>query len=162
MVQVDTMDLRPLPGVVLKHFSARDVVSRWDVLQVHRSATATTAVRFLDVLQARMPFPVRAIQVDGGSEFHAAFERACQQRGIRLFVLPPRSPKLNGHVERANRTHQEEFYDLYEGELDLPALNTALQGWEHLYNTFRPHQALAWRTPQEYLRSYHPRLAPTA
>ena len=45
--------------------------------------------------------------MDGGSEFMAGFERACQEAGIRLFVLPPHSPKLNGHVERANRTHTE-------------------------------------------------------
>jgi hypothetical protein len=29
-------------------------------------------------------------------------------QGSHLFVLPPRSPKLNGHVERAHRTHTEE------------------------------------------------------
>ncbi len=54
-----------------------------------------TAAAFLDSVVARMPFAVRAIQVDGGSEFHAAFEAECQRRGLRLFVLPPRSPKLN-------------------------------------------------------------------
>ena len=54
---------------------------------------------FLDRLTARMPFSVRAIQVDGGSEFQAAFEEAYQARGIRLFILPPRSPELNGCVE---------------------------------------------------------------
>jgi hypothetical protein len=59
-----------------------------------------------------MPFAIRAIQVDGGSEFHAAFEAECQRRALRLFVLPPRSPKLNGAVERAQRTHREEFYEL--------------------------------------------------
>ena len=48
IVQVDTLDVRPLPGVVLKHFTARDVVSRWDVLEVHTRATATTAKAFLD------------------------------------------------------------------------------------------------------------------
>jgi putative transposase len=48
-----------------------------------------------------MPFLVKAIQVDGGSEFEAAFEEECQKRNIRLFVLPPNSPKLNGYVERA-------------------------------------------------------------
>ncbi len=58
-----------------------------------------------------MPFKIKAIQVDGGSEFMAQFEEACQQRRIRLFVLPPRSPKLNGSVERAQRTHTEEFYE---------------------------------------------------
>ncbi len=39
-----------------------------------------------------MPFGVKAIQVDGGSEFGADFERACQERGIKLFVLPSHSP----------------------------------------------------------------------
>jgi len=57
IVQVDTLDLRPLPGVVLKHFTARDVVSRRDVLEVHTRATAQAAARFLDAIQARMPFP---------------------------------------------------------------------------------------------------------
>ena len=96
LVQVDTLDVRPLPGVVLKHFTARDMGSRWDVVEAHSRATATTAAGFLDSLLGRMPFPVKALQVDGGSEFQASFEEACQVRDIRLFVLPPRSPKLNG------------------------------------------------------------------
>jgi transposase len=103
LVQLDTLGLRPLPGVVLKQFPSRDVVSRWDVLGVGTQATAAAATRFLDDLQARMPFPVLAIQIDGGSEWVARFEQSCQARGIRLFVLPPHSPKLNGSVERANR-----------------------------------------------------------
>lgn len=101
LVQVDTLDLRPLPGVALKHFTARDVISRWDVVEAHTRATATTAAGFLEALEERMPFPVKAVQVDGGSEFMAQFEEACQRRGIGLFVLPPRSPKLNGCVERS-------------------------------------------------------------
>lgn len=40
--------------------------------------------------------------------------------------LPPGSPKLNGHVERAHRTHIEAFHEVYDGELDLPNLNQAL------------------------------------
>lgn len=160
LVQVDTVDLRPVPGVAFKHFTARDVVSRWDVVAVARRATATTAATFLDTLQKRYPFPIKAIQVDGGSEFHAGFEAACQQRGFRLFVLPPHSPKLNGCVERANRTHREEFYELYDGALDLPSVNAALHHWEHVYNTIRPHQALAYATPLEYLQQCHPELAP--
>ncbi len=62
LIQVDTLDVRPLPGVVLKHFTARDVVCRWDVLR----ATGQTACQFLDTLQKRLPFPLKAIQVDGG------------------------------------------------------------------------------------------------
>lgn len=154
IVQVDTLDLRPLPGVVLKHFTARDVVSRWDVLEVHTRATAQAAAAFLDAIEARMPFPVRAIQVDGGSEFQAQFEAACQRRQIRLFVLPPRSPKLNGHVERAQRTHTEEFYQVWDLDWTVPALNRDLQAWEQVYNTVRPHQALDYQTPQQRVREF--------
>ena len=143
LVQVDALDVRPLPGVILKHFTARDVVPRWDVVEVRTRATANTATDFLSTLQARMPFPVRAIQVDGGSKFQAGFEQACQERGLRLFVLPPRSPKLNGAVERAQRTHTEEFYEINDFPLEIAPLNQQLRLWELTYNTVRPHQALA-------------------
>ena len=122
LVQLDTLDVRPLPGVVIKHYTARDVISRWDVLAAHTRATANTATAFLDTLLARMPFPIKVLQVDGGSEFEAAFEQACQERGIRLFVLPPRSPKLNGCVERAHRTHTEEFYEVVDSDFTLADL----------------------------------------
>ena len=151
LVEVDTMDLRPVPGLVLKQFTARDVLSRWDVVEVRRRATSSAAAAFLDTLEERMPFPIRAIQVDGGSEFAALFEQACQQRGLRLLVLPPRSPRLNGHVERANRTHTEEFYEVTPCSLQIAQLNQELRDWERTYNTVRPHQALGYRTPQEFL-----------
>ncbi len=155
IVEVDTLDVRPLPGVILKHFTARDIVSRWDVLEAHSRATSCTASAFIDVLLERMPFPVRAIQVDGGSEFEDAFEAECQKRGIKLFVLPPRSPKLNGHVERAQRTHTEEFYELTDSSFDIAELNQALRKWEHVYDTVRPHQSLGYLTPYQFLQQYH-------
>ena len=159
VVEVDTVDLRPLPGVILKHFSARDIVSRWDVLGIYTRATANTAALFLDDLQARTPFPVKALQVDGGSEFKAEFEAACQQRGIRLFVLPPCSPKLNGCVERANRTHREEFYEVYDLDWTVTGLRPDLLNWEVVYNTIRPHKSLGYLTPQEYVTQWRLRRA---
>lgn len=152
LVQVDTLDIRPLPGITLKQFTARDVVSRWDVLRAHQRATAVLAAQFLDTLERRAPFPIRALQVDGGSEFYADFEEACRQRGIRLFVLPPKSPKLNGAVERAQRTHTEEFYEVTECAWTVEALNRELRQWEHTYNTIRPHQALGYLTPLQFLQ----------
>jgi putative transposase len=151
IVQIDTLDLRPLPGVLFKHFTAHDVVSKWNVMSVHRQANASIAAHFLDILNERMPFPVKAIQVDGGPEFEAVFEKECQIRGIRLFVLPPRSPKLNGGVERAHRTHTEEFYEVTDCTFDLAELREKLLEWEHIYNTIRPHQALRYLTPLKFL-----------
>jgi transposase InsO family protein len=153
LVEVDTLDVRPLPGVGLKHFTARDVVSRWDVIEVHSRATALTAASFLDAIESRMPFRVRALQVDGGSEFQADFEAECQKRRLPLFVLPPRSPKLNGAVERAQRTHTEEFYEVRAfTDWTVAAVNREARAWERTYNTVRPHQALGYLTPLEFVR----------
>lgn len=152
LIQLDTLDVRPLPRVVLKHFTARDVICRWDVVDVYTRATAATACQFLDSLQQRMPFSVKAIQVDGGAEFEAQFEKECQRRGIKLFILPPRSPELNGYVERAHRTHTEEFYEVTESSFDLAELRAELRHWEEIYNTIRPHQALGYLTPLEFLK----------
>jgi len=156
LVQVDTLDVHPLDAAAVKHFTARDVISRWDVLEVHQRATANTASEFLDTILARMPFRVKAIQVDGGSEYRAGFEEACQRLGLKLFVLPPHSPKLNGRVERAHRTHLEEFYAVIPDSPQLDKLNIALYKWERVYNQIRPHQALDYLTPDEYIKKYHP------
>jgi hypothetical protein len=83
LVELDTLDIRPLSTLVLKQFTARDVVSRWDTVELGRRATAIAAAAVLDRLAERMPFPVRAISIDNGSEFMAEFETACEARGIR-------------------------------------------------------------------------------
>lgn len=154
LVQVDTADIRPLPGVAFKHFTACDVITRWHVVEARSRATAQAAARFLDTLLERMPFPVKAIQVDGGSEFMAQFEVACQERGIQVFVLPPRSPKLNGHVERAQRTHREEFYQVVDLPDSLQELNEMLKAWEEVHNCYRPHQALGYLTPKAFYQRF--------
>jgi transposase InsO family protein len=155
LVQVDSADVRfDGSAQVYKHFTARDYISRWDVLGVYGRATAVTATSFLEDLLARAPFAVRAIQVDGGSEFKAEFEAACQAKGLLLFVLPPRSPKLNGRVERAQRTHKEEFYQLLDPPDSLAAMRTQLLLQEQRYNTYRPHHALGFLTPQAWLLAF--------
>ena len=154
LVEIDTKELRLRRGVILKHFSARDVVSRWDVVEVHGRATSLAAAHFLDTLLERLPFPPGALQVDGGSEFAAEFEQACQQKEIPLFVLPPKSPKLNAHVERSHRTHNEEFYQVHADSVEVVRLNQQLRRWEHTYNHIRPHQSLAYLTPLEFLRQW--------
>jgi putative transposase len=154
LVQLDTLDVRLCPGCEYKQFTARDMVSRWDVVSVGRSATARAAARFLEEVEGRMPFPVKGVQIDGGSEFRAEFELACKEKGLTLIVLPPRSPKLNGRVERAQRTHKEEFWQVTEAEPELAALREELAEWEVVYNTVRPHQALGYLTPQEYVEQW--------
>jgi transposase InsO family protein len=77
---------------------------------------------------------------------------ACRDRGVRLFVLPPRSLKLNGHVERSNRTHKEEFYYRLTSATSLAQISKLLRRWQDVHNTYRPHQALGQITPQAFLK----------
>ena len=154
LVEVDTLDVQPVPGVVRKQFTARDVVSRWDVLDIRSAATSKMAAEFIEAVLERMPIEVKTIQVDGGGEFMGEFEEVCKARGLALFELPPRSPKLNGHVERAQRTHTEEHWELSCGEVDVGSMRRELREWEDIYNTERPHQALHYLTPLEYVNEW--------
>jgi hypothetical protein len=108
----------------------------------------------LGVYVARFPFPVRAIQIDGGSEFKEHFENACRERGIRLFIIPPRAPKLQGYVERANRTHREEFYEVEDIGLKLEDHNWQLKERDKTCDYVRPHQSLDYLTPAEYYQGW--------
>lgn len=152
LVQVDHMSVQIDDGHEIKHFEAVCPITRYSVGQAHRNATSKTASAFLDFLQQQLPFKLLSIQVDGGSEFMGDFEKACKDRSIGLFVLPPRMPKMNAFVERSNGTVKYEFYKLYEGYNGLGDIDYKLQQYKRFYNTFRPHRGLQERTPMEYYR----------
>lgn len=152
LIQIDQMSVPLEGGKEFKDFKAICPVSRYLVQHAFGRATANNAVRFLVKAIEQMPFPIRGIQVDGGSEFMGPFVQFCEDRGIGLKVLPPRRPQYNGHVERVNRTGREELYSQYQGDTDLASINRALAEHQHQYNHFRPHRALALDTPMEYLK----------
>lgn len=151
LVQIDTVFVNLAPGKAIKHFTAYCPVAKWTVGKAANRATAKAATNFLDKVLTDMPFPVEAIQVDGGSEFKAEFEQACAARGIRLYELPPKRPQLNGAVERCNGAWRYEFYSTYELPASVEALNPILDSFQHLYNHHRPHGALAGQSPAAYL-----------
>jgi putative transposase len=151
LVQVDTLFVTPAPGRAVKHFTAYDPVAKWTVGLVAGRATARCATALLDKLTAEAPFPIAGIQVDGGSEFRAEFEQACASRNLTLFVLPPKRPQLNGHVERAQGSWRYEFYAAYDLPGRLDRLQPLVDAFAHRFNHDRPHQALGGRTPAEYL-----------
>ncbi len=152
VVQIDTLTLNLAPGRTLKHFDAYDVFAKWTVAKPYARATAQNAADFLDKVTAEMPWPVKAIQIDGGSEFMAEFEDACKDRQIPLYVLPPRSPKLNGAVERCNGAWRYEFYATVDLPDQIDKIAHHVDAFQHLYNHHRPHGALDGLTPNEYLK----------
>ena len=170
IVQLDTLTVSPHPGQpAIKQFTACDPVAKWTCAQAWRRATAHNAnVRracaappgprsrlTLDKLQADIPFPIQAIQVDGGSEFKADFETECRRRGITPFELPPRSPEPDGHVERNNGAWRYEFYATWDlTNDDLDGIDRWIDAFADESDTFRPHQALGGQTPEQYLAQH--------
>ena len=151
-VQIDHMSATK-NGVGVKHFQAWERQSKHIHAQIYSNAKATSARKFLRELVEIAPYPIRSIQVDGGSEFRAEFEDECEKLGLTLEVLPPSKPAYNGGVERANRTFREDFYDEPAILADsMGALRFELKKAVEKYNAYRPHFALNGQTPMEYLR----------
>ena len=150
LMQIDHMTYT-LNGQSLKEFRAACPVSKFMATRVYSRATAGNAKRFLLDILGELPFPLISIQVDGGSEFMAAFEDACAELDIPLRVLPPRRPQWNGCVERANRSARAEFWSLYDGPLTVATVTPALANYEFFFNYERPHASLDYQTPNEYV-----------
>jgi transposase InsO family protein len=160
IVQVDTVHINLVPGKAIRHFTGYCPVTKWTVAEARNRATAAAASLFLDKLQAEMPFTIEGIQVDGGSEFMAEFETECEKRKIKLYVLPPRSPKLNGGVERCNGAWRYEFYACTDLPGSVAELNPLIDDWQDTYNFVRPHGALSALTPAEYLVRHQAKAKP--
>jgi transposase len=150
LIQIDHMTVKLDTGKEIKHFDAICPVTHISVGKAYRKATSLIATDFLDFLVKKLPFPLLSVQVDGGCEFRGEFEQACKSRNIPLFVIPVRSPQINGTVERENGTVKYEFYSLYDKNDNLQAINDSLQQYMDLYNNYRPHRSLQGLTPMEY------------
>ena len=65
---------------------------------------------------------------------------------------------MNGRVERGQATQSEEFLvEVIDGDLEIVSLNQSLRAWERTYNTIRPHQALGYLTPQQFVTQWQRR-----
>ena len=160
-LQIDTKFLDPLPGKRKGYFqyTAIDDCTRLRVLKIYERNNQKNACDFVDYVLSRLPFRVQAIQTDRASsgwipEFAAQFHWHVQDLDIAHIYIKPRTPRLNGKVERSHRIDEEEFYRLLEGVVieDVGGFNTKLQEWENFYNYHRPHGAFKGKSPYEQLR----------
>jgi transposase InsO family protein len=155
-VQIDVKFIAPLRGSRNKHyqFTAIDDCTRIRVLRIYDRLNQTSAIRFVDYVLEKLPFQVEVIQTDHGAEFGSQFHYHVLDRGIGHVYIKPRTPRLNGKVERSHRIDQEEFYRMLQGVVidNTGLFNDRLQEWENFYNFNRPHGALGGQTPYERLR----------
>ena len=98
------------------------------------------------------PYPIKGIQTDNGSEFLDKFDTVAKDAGIVHFFTYPSCPKQNSHVERFNRTLQEDFVEDHREfleEKDTTTFNNYLIDHLLWYNTEKPHYSLGQIPPME-------------
>ena len=139
-VQADTCKIRG--GMYL--YTAIDDASRYMVLGIYSRRSAKNTVHFLsERVIEEMPFPIQRLQTDNGSEFKAyGVQDFLKAHCIKFRPIRPRSPHLNGKVERAQQTVLREFFALQDRDLSIEILNEELAYWQHYYNWDRIHGTL--------------------
>lgn len=157
-LQVDVKFIEPIGQVGRKkryyQYTAIDDCTRLRVLRAYPRNDQKVAIQFIDHVLSKLPFQVEQVQTDNGQEFGQAFHWHLLDKGIGHVKIRPRTPRLNGKVERSHRIDSEEFYRLLDGEGidDSRLFAERFQQWEDHYNYERPHGALAGQTGSSDLR----------
>ena len=151
-IEVDTI-VRFVDGIKRYVYTAIDVEKKFAFATAYTNHSSGSAADFLSKLRSVAPFDIEEVQTDNGSEFAHLFEDACTRLSITHFHTYPRSPKMNAHIERFNRTLSEDFIRHNRAALrdDLHRFNELLIDWLLWYNTERPHQSLGMLSPLRYI-----------
>ncbi|MEX2220557.1 MAG: helix-turn-helix domain-containing protein [Candidatus Rokuibacteriota bacterium] len=148
-LQLDTQDIRG-DGRRAFTFAAVDHLTRKRILGAAARITSEAGALFFDRAVREFPFPIWAVQTDGGSEFKGAFAAAAAAAGIPHYVNRPNYPQGQGRVERSFLTDVLECYEVDDPPRGIAELEQALREWNHVYEQIRPHQALGYLTPNEF------------
>lgn len=132
-------------------FTAIEDITKIAFARVYKTNTSGFAEDFLKRLMYLAEGKINIMHQDNGSEFQGAFEKACETLGILQIYSRPYTPKDNPSLEKFNDTIQREWLALSEVGLDdIDGANKDLTKWLIKYNSYRPHQALDYKTPLEY------------
>lgn len=145
LVSMDTIEIQE-HGRKKYIITALDHATRIAMARTYERHTSRQARDLLQRMQLALGVSIRHMLTDNGSEFMAAYDKACQEMGIARFWTYPRTPKMNAHSERFNRTIQEEArFPPFSASMDI--WNIWIGHYIMQYNCHRPHQALAYKRP---------------
>lgn len=149
LVQMDTIHLMVSEKKRIYVFVLLDVYSRWVYAKSFERISSKISIDFLKEAEERSNFRFNMIQTDHGPEFGKWFvERV--SRNHRYTRIG--KPNDNSHIERFNRTVQEECLD--KAERNVKSLNDSLQKYIPYYNTKRLHMGINFKTPMQMVPSY--------
>lgn len=151
MIQMDTKHVNLIGGKRIYQFTAIDVLTKKRVLRYYSSLASKNGADFLEYCLKKFPFRIKAVQTDNGPEFLKHFDILCQKMSIPHYFIYPRQPKQNTYVENSHLADEREFYSQGNVGYDIKSMQKRLEHWEYVWNSIRPHEALGYLTPDEYL-----------
>lgn len=152
VVQIDVKFIKKVQKEPKRYyqFTAIDDCTRFRVLRIYDQNTVRNAIDFIEEVRKRLPIAIAQIQTDNGPEFGSELTWHLEDLGIKHRHIKPRTPRLNGKVERSHKIDEDEFYSRYKFDTKTDFLE-ALELWQKEYNEERPHSALGGDTPKEVL-----------
>lgn len=144
------------------HYSRKYVITFTDVYSHFSFAFATTshasqaAADFFKVVRILFPYQLEYILTDNGSEFMKHFDEELRRLCLTHWHTYPKTPKMNAHCERFNRTIKEEYINYHKGEMiDIHQFNLNMFDWLVWYNAERPHWSLNLQSPIQFLTQWN-------
>jgi len=139
-------------GKKLRAFNILDIFSReCPIIEIGTSMPSLKVIETLDMLALERGLP-EVIKVDNGPEYTSeAIRKWANEKGITLEYISPGRPMENGHIESFNGKFREECLNQNAFRTMQEAKNI-IEEWRVDYNEFRPHSALGYKAPAEFLR----------
>ncbi len=151
MIQIDAKYINLSGGHKLFQFTAIDILTKYRLLGIYPSLSSKNGAKFLRKCLDEFPFSVRNVQTDNGGEFLKEFEKLCQSINLPHYFIYPRQAKQNSYVERSHGSDEYEFYQLGNVWQNRSKMDQEINKWQDIWNSYRPHQALNYKTPIKYL-----------
>lgn len=148
LIEIDTVHDGD-PRERMDIYTLIDVCSRWAYAIPSLGMSTWKSLRFVEEARKAAPFGFSTIQSDHGPEFSRWFTKRILERGMGHRHTRIRTPNDNAHLERFNRTIQEEC--IARIPRNIVVWRKEIPEYLNYYNTQRPHMGLGMKTPAEIL-----------
>jgi len=149
LLEADTVHIMLPDGSRLYVYTLIDLYSRWAYAEIAKKISAAASGAFIARAQAEATFHFGMVQTDNGGEFQKMFRFRIYKLGLTHRYSRVRQSNDQAHVERFNRTIQEECLD--RTPQTARHFRKALKAWLPYYNSERMHMGIDFKTPAQML-----------
>mgnify|MGYP002508352109 CR=1 FL=1 len=153
LVEIDTIHLfNPITKQKRYIYTVIDLYTRMAYARVYKDLRPINSLNTIEEAEQYFSFNFKTVQSDNGPEFGNYFSGRLERRGIRVRHTRLGRPNDNAHIERFNRTIQEECTGNYYLESEpLKQMDNKILSYIDFYNYHRVHLSLSYRTPSQML-----------